>query len=156
MSNISSSKQRGAEKLARIPIKVVQEEYPQKKPDWIRIQAKNTEVVEKLKAVMREHRLVTVCEEASCPNLYECFNQGTATFMIMGDKCTRRCAFCDVGHGRPDPLDPEEPRNLAKAPDVVRSHWTTSSRWGNHDDKLTISSAYRCGLQDMHKCVHFR
>jgi lipoic acid synthetase len=114
MVNVSlSSKKRGAEKLSRIPIQVVHEATPQKKPDWIRIKVQNTSVVEKLKAVMREHRLVTVCEEASCPNLHECFNKGTATFMIMGDKCTRRCAFCDVGHGRPDPLDPEEPTNLA-------------------------------------------
>jgi lipoic acid synthetase len=106
-------KQRGAAKMARIPIKVVEAE-PIRKPDWIRIKIPVTPAVAKLKNILRENRLHTVCEEASCPNLSECFSSGTATFMIMGDKCTRRCAFCDVGHGRPDPLDPEEPANLAK------------------------------------------
>jgi lipoyl synthase len=110
----SSPKQRGAEKLARIPVKVVPASIPVKKPDWMRVKVKHTDEVKRLKSIMRKHRLVTVCEEASCPNLHECFGQGTATFMIMGDKCTRRCAFCDVGHGRPDPLDPEEPANLAR------------------------------------------
>lgn len=106
-------KQRGAAKMARIPIKVVAAP-PIRKPDWIRIRIPTTPAVAKLKAVLRENRLHTVCEEASCPNLSECFSHGTATFMIMGDKCTRRCSFCDVAHGRPDPLDPEEPHNLAK------------------------------------------
>jgi lipoic acid synthetase len=114
--NISpSKKQRGAEKLARIPIKVAQETTPlTSSADKPRITLRNIEKVEALRKRMREHRLVTVCEEASCPNLNECFSHGTASFMIMGDKCTRRCAFCDVAHGRPDPLDPEEPQNLAK------------------------------------------
>ena len=98
--------------MARIPIKIEQTE-PLRKPDWIRIRIPSTPAVAELKDMLRENRLHTVCEEASCPNLSECFSQGTATFMIMGDKCTRRCAFCDVGHGRPDPLDPEEPANLA-------------------------------------------
>lgn len=106
-------KQRGAAKMARIPIKIEASE-PLRKPDWIRIKLPTTPKVEELKSMLRENRLHTVCEEASCPNLSECFSHGTATFMIMGDKCTRRCAFCDVGHGRPDPLDPEEPANLAK------------------------------------------
>lgn len=106
-------KQRGAAKMARIPIKVVEAE-PLRKPDWIRIKIPATPAVAKLKNILRENRLHTVCEEASCPNLSECFSHGTATFMIMGDKCTRRCAFCDVGHGRPDPLDADEPINLAK------------------------------------------
>lgn len=108
-----TEKQRGAAKMARIPIKVVAAE-PLRKPDWIRIRIPATPAVAKLKNVLRENRLHTVCEEASCPNLSECFSHGTATFMIMGDKCTRRCAFCDVGHGRPDPLDTEEPINLAR------------------------------------------
>ena len=108
-----TEKQRGAAKMARIPIKVVEAE-PLRKPDWIRIRIPATPAVAKLKNILRENRLHTVCEEASCPNLSECFSHGTATFMIMGDKCTRRCAFCDVGHGRPDPLDAEEPINLAR------------------------------------------
>lgn len=106
-------KQRGAEKVARIPIKI-EPTAPIRKPDWIRIKLPTTTAVDQLKTMIRENRLHTVCEEASCPNLSECFSHGTATFMIMGDKCTRRCTFCDVGHGRPDPLDPDEPKNLAK------------------------------------------
>lgn len=109
-----NSKQRGAEKLARIPIKIAPTETPMRKPDWIRIRIPASPAVDNLKKVLRENKLVTVCEEASCPNLAECFSHGTATFMIMGDKCTRRCSFCDVAHGRPDPLDVNEPYNLAK------------------------------------------
>ncbi len=106
-------KQRGQDKLSRIPVKV--ETAPVlKKPDWIRIRLPTGDKVEKVKAMLRQNRLHTVCEEAACPNLSECFSHGTATFMIMGDKCTRRCTFCDVGHGRPDPLDLDEPVNLAK------------------------------------------
>lgn len=114
MENTSHPKQRGAEKLARIPIKIVPTESPQRKPDWIRIRIPATNEVANLKKILRENKLVTVCEEAACPNLPECFSHGTATFMIMGDKCTRRCSFCDVAHGRPDPLDENEPANLAK------------------------------------------
>ena len=106
--------QRGAAKMARIPIKVIPTVTPQRKPAWIRARTPNSPAVAQLKAVLREHNLHTVCEEASCPNLGECFSHGTATFMIMGDICTRRCTFCDVSHGRPDPLDVNEPANLAK------------------------------------------
>ena len=114
IANDPTKKQRGAEKMARIPIKIVNDAPPLKKPDWIRIRIPTGSAVGELKAVLRENKLHTVCEEASCPNLSECFTMGTATFMIMGDKCTRRCTFCDVGHGRPDPLDQDEPANLAK------------------------------------------
>ena len=106
------AKQRGAEKLARIPIKIETTENPLRKPDWIRVRLPASPAVTDLKNLLRENNLVTVCEEASCPNLPECFSHGTATFMIMGDKCTRRCSFCDVAHGRPDPLDPNEPMHL--------------------------------------------
>lgn len=109
----SNPKQRGKEKLARIPIKIEPTTQPLRKPDWIRIRIPTTPAVANLKKILRDNKLVTVCEEASCPNLSECFSHGTATFMIMGDKCTRRCSFCDVAHGRPDPLDPNEPINLA-------------------------------------------
>ena len=107
-------KQKAAAKLSRIPIKVEAGEVL-KKPDWIRVKAgsPSTRFYE-IKDILRSNKLVTVCEEASCPNIGECFGKGTATFMIMGDKCTRRCPFCDVGHGRPDPLDVNEPENLAK------------------------------------------
>ena len=108
-------KLRGAEKMARIPVTIAptlpQERLP--KPKWIRAPFPGTPEVLRLKKILRENRLHTVCEEANCPNLGECFGHGTATFMIMGDICTRRCPFCDVGHGRPQPLDPEEPVNLA-------------------------------------------
>lgn len=112
-SDMSRPKQRGAEKLARIPIKIEPTEKMLKKPDWIRVRIPSSPAVADLKQLLREHNLVTVCEEASCPNLPECFSQGTATFMIMGDKCTRRCSFCDVAHGKPDPLDANEPIKLA-------------------------------------------
>ena len=110
----ASVKQKSQAKTARIPIKIVPAETL-KKPDWIRVKAgsPSTRFYE-IKKILREHQLHTVCEEASCPNIGECFGKGTATFMIMGDKCTRRCPFCDVGHGRPDPLDANEPGNLAK------------------------------------------
>ena len=109
-----TAKQKSQAKTARIPIKVVPAEVL-KKPEWIRVKAgsPSTRFYE-IKDILRQNKLVTVCEEASCPNIGECFGKGTATFMIMGDKCTRRCPFCDVGHGRPDPLDPNEPQNLAK------------------------------------------
>ena len=109
-----NDKQKGAGKTARIPIKIIPaERLP--KPDWIRVKAGSpTTRFYEIKDILRANKLVTVCEEASCPNIGECFGKGTATFMIMGDKCTRRCPFCDVGHGRPDPLDPDEPENLAR------------------------------------------
>ncbi len=109
-----TDKQRGAAKMARIAIKIENNHEPLKKPDWIRVRVHATPVVENLKKILRDNKLHTVCEEASCPNLPECFGNGTATFMIMGDKCTRRCTFCDVAHGRPDKLDADEPHNMAK------------------------------------------
>ncbi|MCH9670887.1 MAG: lipoyl synthase [Gammaproteobacteria bacterium] len=108
------SAQRGAEKTARNPIKVTVEAPRLKKPSWIRVKAPTSTKVSELKALLRDQGLVTVCEEASCPNLAECFSHGTATFMIMGDVCTRRCPFCDVAHGRPQPLDVDEPARLAQ------------------------------------------
>lgn len=108
-----TQKAKGAAKLARIPVKIEATTAPLRKPDWIRIKLPTHNKINELKGLLRENRLVTVCEEASCPNLAECFSHGIATFMIMGDKCTRRCSFCDVGHGRPDPLDAEEPQHLA-------------------------------------------
>jgi len=110
---VAGAKETGAAKTARIPIKVQPAERL-RKPEWIRVRAPSTPRFHEIKKILREHRLHTVCEEASCPNIGECFGKGTATFMIMGDVCTRRCPFCDVGHGRPLPLDPEEPANLAR------------------------------------------
>lgn len=110
----TGDKLRGAE-IARIKVKVVPTDRAQllRKPEWIRAKFPGTPEVRRLKRILRENRLHTVCEEASCPNLGECFGHGTATFMIMGDICTSRCPFCDVAHGRPNPLDPEEPVHLA-------------------------------------------
>ena len=117
----ATAKQKGAGKTARIPIKVVPAGEVLRKPDWIRVRAAAPgSRFHDIKRILREHNLHTVCEEASCPNIGECFGKGTATFMIMGDKCTRRCPFCDVGHGRPDPLDTDEPANLAKTIAALR------------------------------------
>ncbi|HHQ41884.1 MAG TPA: lipoyl synthase [Chromatiales bacterium] len=100
--------------MARLRVRPEPTAHPARKPPWIRARAPTSPEVQRLKAVLRAHRLHTVCEEASCPNLGECFGHGTATFMILGDVCTRRCPFCDVAHGRPAPPDPDEPRNLAE------------------------------------------
>jgi len=114
-ASIGGAKQRGAQKTARIPIKVERPAEALKKPEWIRVRlGPDSTRFRQVKRILREHRLHTVCEEATCPNIGECFGQGTATFMIMGDKCTRRCPFCDVGHGRPDPLDAQEPEHLGQ------------------------------------------
>ncbi len=107
-------KLKGADKVARIPIKVVPSQTLRRKPSWIRARAPTGEQVQQLKNSLRENDLHTVCEEAACPNLGECFSKGTATFMILGDICTRRCPFCDVGHGRPNPPDPGEPEKVAR------------------------------------------
>ncbi len=115
-------KLRGADKTARIPIKIVPAEKL-RKPDWIRIRlgtGSDAERFNEIKSTLREHKLHTVCEEASCPNIHECFGKGTATFMIMGDICTRRCPFCDVGHGRPEALNQNEPVDLAKTIAAMR------------------------------------
>ena len=107
--------QRQAEKLKRIPVKVVPAETPLRKPDWIRTRLSQNPDVQRIKRTLRERGLHSVCEEAACPNLSECFGGGTATFMILGDLCTRRCPFCDVAHGRPEPPDEREPDRLAEA-----------------------------------------
>jgi lipoic acid synthetase len=105
--------QTGAAKTARNPVKVIPI-APLKKPDWIRVKAGNSQTFYEVKRKLRDHNLHTVCEEASCPNIGECFGKGTATFMILGDLCTRRCPFCDVAHGRPKPPDADEPLQLAR------------------------------------------
>lgn len=108
-------KLRDADKVERIPVKVIASDRMLRKPDWIRVRVSVSPEVERIKKLLRKANLSTVCEEANCPNLGECFSGGTATFMIMGDICTRRCPFCDVGHGKPNPLDAAEPKHLAEA-----------------------------------------
>ena len=107
-------KQLGEDKIARSPVKFDESAPVLRKPSWIRVRIPAGNAVAKLKAKLRENHLVTVCEEASCPNIHECFSHGTATFMILGEVCTRRCSFCDVAHGRPKPPDADEPRHLAE------------------------------------------
>ncbi|ORU90297.1 MAG: lipoyl synthase [Cycloclasticus sp. symbiont of Poecilosclerida sp. M] len=115
--------QRNEAKLSRIPIKVEHKDSLLRKPDWIRAKVPSGSRVTRIKKALREHGLYSVCEEASCPNLGECFNNGTATFMIMGDICTRRCPFCDVSHGRPKPLDTNEPNKLAETIKAMQLHY---------------------------------
>jgi lipoic acid synthetase len=115
-----TSKQVGATKTARNPIKIVQLEQRLRKPEWIRVKSGSGQGYHDVKRMLREHNLHTVCEEASCPNIGECFSKGTATFMILGDLCTRRCPFCDVGHGKPLPPDPNEPAQLAKSISLLK------------------------------------
>ena len=112
--DLEKLQQKRSLKTARIPIKVAQPEAALRKPEWIRVRAGGGERFTEIKRILREAKLHTVCEEASCPNIGECFGHGTATFMIMGDLCTRRCPFCDVAHGRPQPLDADEPRHLGE------------------------------------------
>ena len=104
---------RGESKVSRIPIKIIPSD-PKRKPTWIRAKTHSNPEVSRLKKLLRENNLHTVCEEAACPNLGECFTHGTATFLIMGNICTRRCPFCDIAHGKPNPLDQNEPHHLAK------------------------------------------
>ncbi|MFQ3324725.1 MAG: lipoic acid synthetase [Pseudomonadales bacterium] len=112
---VQGEKLRGVDKVSRIPIKVIPTTEYQRKPDWIRVKVPISAEVNRIKTMLRERKLSSVCEEAACPNLGECFSNGTATFMIMGDICTRRCPFCDVAHGRPNALNKDEPRELAEA-----------------------------------------
>ena len=110
---IAGVKEKGKAKTARIPIKIVPAQTKLKKPDWIRAKAPSGPEYVKVKELLKAQKMHTVCQEASCPNIGECFSNGTASFMIMGDICTRRCPFCDVAHGKPLPLDSEEPEHLA-------------------------------------------
>lgn len=112
---VQGEKLRGADKVARIPVKVIPTIELPKKPDWIRVKMPISPEITRIKNTLRKHKLASVCEEAQCPNLGECFSSGTATFMIMGEICTRRCPFCDVAHGRPNSLDSDEPKELAAA-----------------------------------------
>ncbi|HEX5693189.1 MAG TPA: lipoyl synthase, partial [Arenimonas sp.] len=111
---VEGQKQLGGDKIGKSPVKFDENAPVLRKPSWIRVRIPSGNAVQKLKSKLRENRLVTVCEEASCPNIHECFSHGTATFMILGEVCTRRCSFCDVAHGRPKPPDASEPASLAR------------------------------------------
>ena len=110
---VAGVKERDAAKTSRIPIKIIPQPM-QRKPEWIRMKVPDSARYQEIKKILRDNNLHTVCEEASCPNIGECFSGGTATFMILGDICTRRCPFCDVAHGKPLPPDTDEPENLAR------------------------------------------
>lgn len=118
-------KDKAQSKLEGLPLKIRPLVTTEKKrlPTWIRVRAPLDNSVSELKNLLRQHKMVTVCEEASCPNIHECFSNGTATFMVMGDKCTRRCTFCDVAHGKPKPLNPDEPLLLAQALNKMRLNY---------------------------------
>ena len=123
MTQILDRNTRAKDKLSRIPVKVVKNDTPLQKPSWIKTRlpsGQQAQQVKNLTQLLKEQGLVTVCHEAACPNLPECYGKGTATFMIMGDRCTRRCSFCDVAHGRPDPLNTEEPKKLAQTIQVMQ------------------------------------
>ncbi|MEM9103443.1 MAG: lipoyl synthase [Pseudomonadota bacterium] len=116
---VRGEKLRNERKMERIPVKIEPTEVMPRKPDWIRVKLPSGNQINRVKEMLRNNKLHTVCEEASCPNLPECFGHGTATFMILGDICTRRCPFCDVAHGRPNAVDTEEPKHLAESVDAM-------------------------------------
>ena len=119
----TTEKQTGKAKTARNPIKIIPLQERLRKPEWIRVKSGSGQGYHDVKRMLREHNLVTVCEEASCPNIGECFSKGTATFMILGDVCTRRCPFCDVAHGKPRPPDVSEPANLAHSISLLKLNY---------------------------------
>jgi len=142
-----SEKQKGEAKTARIPIKVVPA-APLKKPDWIRVKAGNSAArFGEVKGILREHGLHTVCEEATCPNIGECFGKGTATFMILGDLCTRRCPFCDVGHGTPLPPDADEPEKLAKTIAAMKLKYVVITSVDRDDLRDGGASHFACCIR---------
>jgi len=146
---IAGEKLRGAKKLERIPIKVTPSQTLPKKPDWIRIKLSNNSEVTRIKNLLREKNLHTVCEEAACPNLSECFSHGTATFMIMGAICTRRCPFCDVAHGKPLPLDENEPQHLAEAIQTLKLKYVVITSVDRDDLKDSGASHFVRCIEDV-------
>ena len=142
---IVGEKLRGAEKVRRIPVKVIPTEILPPKPHWLRVRVRSNPEIERTKEILRNRTLASVCEEASCPNLPECFSRGTATFMIMGEICTRRCPFCDVAHGKPKPLDDNEPRNLASAIEEMKLTYVVITSVDRDDLKDSGASHFsRC------------
>jgi lipoic acid synthetase len=142
----AGEKQKGEAKTARIPVKIVPAERL-KKPDWIRVRLGDGQRFHEVKRILREHTLHTVCEEASCPNIGECFGKGTATFMILGELCTRRCPFCDVAHGKPLPPDASEPLNLARTIAALRLKYVVITSVDRDDLRDG-------GAQHFARCIH--
>lgn len=147
----TDQKQRGAEKVSRIPIKVMPAKEVLRKPEWIRIKITNSDKVSRLKKTIKEHDLVTVCEEASCPNLNECYAHGTATFMILGDLCTRRCPFCDVAHGRPKPPDESEPQKLAETIKLMQLKYVVITSVDRDDLKDGGAGHFQACIKEVRK-----
>jgi len=149
--NTPDTHQRGAKKLSRIPVKVQPTSRMPRKPPWIRATAAGGVEVTRIKRILREHSLSSVCEEAACPNLGECFNHGTATFMIMGDICTRRCPFCDVAHGKPQPLDPKEPIQLADAVRIMQLRYVVITSVDRDDLRDGGAKHYTDCIQELRR-----
>ena len=146
MTSVIGIKEKGAAKTARIPIKVIPA-VALHKPEWIRMKPPVGSRFREIKNILRENNLHTVCEEASCPNIGECFSSGTATFMILGDICTRRCPFCDVGHGRPLPPDNDEPENLARTIGLMQLNYVVITSVDRDDMRDG-------GAEHFAKCIH--
>lgn len=152
-SRNSNIHQRGADKVSRIPVKVEPTTTPLRKPSWIRAKAPQGEGVAKIRKLLRESDLSTVCEEAACPNLGECFSHGTATFMILGDICTRRCPFCDVAHGKPEPTNPDEPRQLAETISSMSLHYVVITSVDRDDLRDGGAAHYGSCINEIRKCI---
>lgn len=152
-SRNSNIHQRGADKVSRIPVKVEPTTTPLRKPSWIRAKAPQGEGVAKIRKLLRESDLSTVCEEAACPNLGECFSHGTATFMILGDICTRRCPFCDVAHGKPEPTNPDEPRQLAETISSMSLHYVVITSVDRDDLRDGGAAHYGSCIHEIRKCI---
>ncbi len=149
---VQGEKLRGAEKVARIPVKVIPTVELPRKPDWIRVRMAVSPEVTRIREVLRRHKLASVCEEAACPNLGECFSHGTATFMIMGEICTRRCPFCDVAHGKPNPLDPDEPRLLAEAIAEMRLTYVVVTSVDRDDLRDSGAGHFAACIREVRAC----
>jgi lipoic acid synthetase len=148
---VQGVKLRGADKVRRIPVKVIPTEEILRKPDWIRVRIPASPEIGRIKGILRTRKLASVCEEASCPNLGECFSNGTATFMIMGEICTRRCPFCDVGHGKPNPLDPDEPRQLAEAIEEMQLQYVVVTSVDRDDLKDSGATHFAVCISEMRR-----
>ena len=143
--------QRGNQKVARIPVKVEPTRVMPRKPDWIRVKLPSGDEISRIKRILRESKLSSVCEEAACPNLGECFTHGTATFMIMGDICTRRCPFCDVAHGKPLPLDQDEPAQLAAAISTMKLRYVVITSVDRDDLRDGGAGHYTACISELRK-----